>query len=155
MDQPHRPLSALTSQELLARAIEYRRMASNANGAATIESLNALAVRFAVLAARRAVEEKSASSEEDGQGYSEVDRLARLALRAAAGIADPVQGLADAIKCVAGGDADPYLVMGALIEGTVHVLIDRIPAECQNDAASAILKLLADRLHNAGLMREQ
>lgn len=54
---PHRPLADLTSQELHQRATEYRRMAMTARSEATIASLNKLAARYAVLAARREVEE--------------------------------------------------------------------------------------------------
>ena len=54
---PYRPLANLTSQELFHRAAEYRRMAITAHGQDTIRALNTLAVRFALLAARREIEE--------------------------------------------------------------------------------------------------
>jgi hypothetical protein len=47
------PLSALTSEQLLARAREYRRMAASATTAGIRDALNLLAVRFAILAAQR------------------------------------------------------------------------------------------------------
>ena len=56
---PYRRLADLTSQELHRRAAEYRRMAILAHGGETIRALNMLAVRFALLAARREVEEAS------------------------------------------------------------------------------------------------
>ena len=46
----------LTSQQLLDRAAEYRRMAISARGQDTIRALNTLAVRFALMAARREIE---------------------------------------------------------------------------------------------------
>ena len=130
-------------------------MALNAGDRATIRSLNVLAIRFAILAARREVEEASADSREDGGDQTEVDKMAQWARLAAAGKPNPIEELAETIRCVAGGYADPYLVMGVLIEGAVHTVKNCIPPECQNDTASAILKLLADRLENAGLFPER
>ena len=54
---PYRPLADLTSQELLQRATEYRQMAITARGRDTIRALNTLAVRFALLAAKREIAE--------------------------------------------------------------------------------------------------
>lgn len=149
MDRPRRCLSELTSQELSRRAIEYRRMAMSANGQATILALNKLAIRFALLAARRETEE--AASPSPDQDQSELDKLIRLAEQAAADKPDPVRALADIIKTVSEGDADPYLIMGVLMEGAVLTLRRRIPDERQEDTASAVLKLLADRLRDAGM----
>jgi hypothetical protein len=50
---PRPPLSALTSEQVLARAREYRRMAASATTAEIRDALNLLAVRFAILAAQR------------------------------------------------------------------------------------------------------
>jgi hypothetical protein len=58
MVEPYRPLSDLTSEELHQRASEYRRMAQTARGEAIVSSLNTLAIRFAVLAAKREIEEE-------------------------------------------------------------------------------------------------
>jgi hypothetical protein len=54
----YRPLSDLTSEELHQRASEYRRMAQTARGETIVSSLNTLAIRFAVLAAEREIEEE-------------------------------------------------------------------------------------------------
>jgi hypothetical protein len=48
-----RPLSTLTVDQLMVRATEYRRLAATASTAAGRDALNALAVRLAVMAARR------------------------------------------------------------------------------------------------------
>jgi hypothetical protein len=56
-NRPYRPLADLTSRELLRRAAEYRRMAITARCQDTIRALHTLAARFALLAARREVEE--------------------------------------------------------------------------------------------------
>ena len=62
---PNRRLADLTSQELQRRAAEYRRMAILARGQDTIRALNTLAVRFAMLAARREIEERESGNEVD------------------------------------------------------------------------------------------
>jgi hypothetical protein len=51
--ETHPPLSALTSEQLMARAREYRRMAASATTAGIRDALNLLAVRLAILAAQR------------------------------------------------------------------------------------------------------
>ena len=148
MDRPRPRLSELSSHELSQRAMEYRRMALTARGQATIKSLNMLAARYAMLAAKHEVEEAFADRAATDLGQSEVDKLARLAERAAAGQTDPVQTLVKAIRLVADSDADPYLVVGALVEGAVHTLQGRVPTERQGETALAMLKLVEDRLRD-------
>jgi hypothetical protein len=151
MDRPRRRLSELTSQELSQRAIEYRRMAKAANGQATVSALDKLAIRYALLAAKREVEEASVGGTEAHQDQSEVNKLIELA---AASKRDPVGALADIIRAVAEGDADPYLLMGVLLEGTLHAVGSRIPPERQAKAATAIMRLLTDRRRDNGLLPE-
>jgi len=151
MDQPRSRLSELTSHELSRRAIEYRRMAITTHGQATILALNKLAIRYALLAARREIEEAACPSPVEDQ--SELDKLIYLAEQAAADEPDPVRALADIIKTVSEGDADPYLIMGVLVEGAVHTLQGRIPDERREDTASAVLQLLTDRLRDTELLR--
>ena len=154
MNRPHRRLFELTSQELLCRAAEYRRMASTAHGHEMVSALNRLAIRFALLGAQREVEEarRLSSSHEAHPDHSEIDKLIRLAERAAANGADPVQTLTDIIKVASQSDADPYLVIGVLLEGSVHTLESRIPSERQQDTAGALVRLIADRLQAKGLL---
>jgi hypothetical protein len=153
MDQPRRRLADLTSQELLRRAIEYRRMATTARGDEMEQALNRLALRFALLAARREIEEgMPINTTEAHQDQSEVAKLARLAEQAATNELDPVRVLADIIKAVAEGTADPYLLSGVLVEGSVHTLETRIPTERQEDTAEALLQLMADRLRANGFL---
>ena len=153
MDQPRRCLADLTSQELLRRAVEYRRMAAAARGSEIEQALNRLALRFALLAARREIEEGVPISEAEAhQDQSEVAKLARLAEQAATNELDPVRVLADIIKAVAEGTADPYLLAGVLVEGSVHTLETRMPPERQGDTAEALLQLMTDRLRANGLL---
>ena len=146
MSEPRRRLSELPSQELARRAIEYRRMALLAHGEATITALNKLTIRYALLAARRELEEASGVTAEDPRNQSEIVKLVQLAEQAAADQPDPVGTLADIIKTVAEGDADPYLVMGTLVEGAAHTFRSRIPDERRDDTADALVRLMADRL---------
>ena len=64
--RPYRPLVGLTSQELLHRAAEYRQLAITARGQDTIRALHTLAVRFALLATEREIEEGVLSDEAEG-----------------------------------------------------------------------------------------
>jgi hypothetical protein len=67
---PYRRLADLTSKELLRRAVEYRQMAILARGHGTIRALNTLAVRFALLAAKREIKETSGDEAGDHQDRS-------------------------------------------------------------------------------------
>ena len=156
MEQSRRRLADLTSRELLRRAMEYRRMAAVAGCDETEQALNRLALRFALLAARREVEEGVPINDTKGhQDRSEVAKLARLVDRAAANEPDPIRALADTVKAVAKGAADPYLVMGVLVEGSIHALETRIPTERQLDTAESLLQLVADRLRANGLLERR
>ena len=66
---------------------------------------------------------------------------------------DPVRTLADGIRETAAGDADPYVLMGTLLEAAVHTLATRIPVILQDDIAAVISRLLADRLEHYRLLR--
>jgi hypothetical protein len=66
---------------------------------------------------------------------------------------DPVQTLANVIRETAAGDADPFVLMGALVEAAVHTLATRIPVILQDDSAAVISRLLTDRLEHYRLLR--
>jgi hypothetical protein len=144
MDRPRRRPSELSAKELNERAVEYRRMALIARGEATVRSLNALAARYAMLAAKREVEASTNTSSDPTK--SEVQDLIAWAEQASANVANPFRALAKTIKMMADSEADPYLTMGVLIEGAVHTLITCIPATRQAETALAMVKLMADRL---------
>ena len=59
--------------------------------------------------------------------YPAVDNLIRRAQRAAAGRPDAARILAQTISMACPGGADPYAVLGVLIEGTVQTLVEHIP----------------------------
>ena len=110
--------------------------------------MNRLAIRYAVLAAHREVAETARLRDiPDGEGdQSELAKLIALANRAAEQKRDPVESLVRAIKQTVAGNADPYLVAGALLEGAVHAIFTRIPKERLDDTAEAAIQLLKDRL---------
>jgi hypothetical protein len=61
---------------------------------------------------------------------------------------DSVAALVDQIKWMIRSDADPHVLMGVLAEGAIQVLVQRIPVECQHDAAEAMTQFIAGRLRN-------
>jgi len=148
MNQPRRRLSELTPQELSRRAAEYRRMALTAHGQPTSKSLDILAARYAMLAAKREIGAYTKSQPLPGQ--SEVRKLRALAERAAANKPEPIRALVDAIRMLAESEADPYLVMGVLIEGAVHTLRTTI-GERHQDCGPALVRILVDRLQANGI----
>jgi hypothetical protein len=80
-----------------------------------------------------------------------VGTLARLAKQAAAEQPDLISLLAEKVKASVASDADPYLLMGTLIEGITHTLAS-IPPERRSDTARAAISLLHDRLRAEGLL---
>jgi hypothetical protein len=47
--------------------------------------------------------------------------------------------------------ADPYLLIGVLLEGAVHTVAKHIPAERQGETTKQLGRLLAERLRAHGL----
>ena len=83
--------------------------------------------------------------------FQVVDGLVRQAEQAAATRPDLVHLVAEMIRLSGDRGADPYLLIGAVVEGAVHTLAKHIPAERQSDTAAAMVRLLLDRLNVAGL----
>jgi hypothetical protein len=82
---------------------------------------------------------------------SPLDRLIREANRTAARKPDSLDLLARMIQLALRDGADPYLVMGLLVEGAVSALAEFIPSERQLDAAAGVVELLSERLKAHGL----
>ena len=151
---PRKRLSQLSSVELFTRAAEYRRMANTASTSAVKSSLDKLAIRITVLAvARKAFGTGEQDAEAPNRSRTELSKLIEQAEDAAARVTDPVRTLADAIRMTVAGDADPYVLMGVLVEGAIQTLATRVPAVRQDDTAAALSQLLADRLEHYGLPR--
>jgi hypothetical protein len=78
--------------------------------------------------------------------FRAVDELIRRVQRVAADRPDPTHVLAQMISMIGESGADPYAVMGVLIEGAAHTLAHHIPAERQADTATTLVQLLEERL---------
>jgi hypothetical protein len=85
------------------------------------------------------------------RSFPAVDNLIRRAQRAAAGRSDPARILAQTINMACPGGADPYAVLGVLIEGTVQTLVEHIPKERQAEIAAALKQLLEERMKASGI----
>jgi lactam utilization protein B len=85
------------------------------------------------------------------RSYPAVDKLIRRAQRAAAGRPDAARILAQTISMACPGGADPYAVLGVLIEGTVQTLVKHIPKERQVEIAATLKQLLDQRLKACGV----
>jgi hypothetical protein len=49
------------------------------------------------------------------------------------------------------GGADPYAVLGVLVEGTVHTLVEHIPKERRAEVAATLKQLLEERMRECGV----
>jgi hypothetical protein len=88
------------------------------------------------------------------QHFRTIERLIRQANQASSRKPDPIQMLAEVIRLVTADGADPYMILGILIEGAVHTVASHIPAERQAETAEQLAQLLAERLQARGLLRE-
>jgi hypothetical protein len=79
-----------------------------------------------------------------------VRKLSSQADRAAAQVPDPLAALSAAIKTALQSDADPYVMLGVLLEGITQTLITRIPPERHHGTLTAALVLLRRRLAERG-----
>ena len=64
---------------------------------------------------------------------------------------DPARILAQTISFACPGGADPYAILGVLVEGTVQTLAEHIPKERQAETAAALRQLLEDRMMACGI----
>jgi hypothetical protein len=85
------------------------------------------------------------------RSYPAVDNLIRRAQRAAAGRPDAARILAQTITMACPGGADPYAVLGVLVEGTVQTLVQHIPKERQAEIAAKLKQLLDERMRASGV----
>jgi hypothetical protein len=83
--------------------------------------------------------------------FRSLDRLIRQANQTSSRKPGSVEMLARVIQLVTADGADPYLVIGVLVEGAVHTLAEYIPPERQADATEELGRLLVERLKARGL----
>jgi len=85
------------------------------------------------------------------QHFRSLDRLIQQANQASARKPGSVEILATMIRLATEDGADPYLVLGVLVEGAVHVLDKHVPAKRRAEATAQFSRLLAERLRARGL----
>jgi hypothetical protein len=83
--------------------------------------------------------------------FPAIDNLIRQAERAASATPDQIRLVAQLVKMIGDQGADPYLLIGALLEGAVHTLAKHIPAERQGETTEQVGRLLVERLRAHGL----
>jgi hypothetical protein len=83
--------------------------------------------------------------------FPAVDNLIRRAQRVAAGRPDPARILAQTIRMACPGGADPYAVLGVLVEGAVQTLVEHIPKARQAEIAASLKQLLEERMKACGV----
>jgi hypothetical protein len=81
---------------------------------------------------------------------SAVRKLSRQAAQAAALAPDKLAELSVAIKSALQSEADPYVMLGVLLEGMTQTLLTRIPPERHHSTLTAALVLLRQRLAACG-----
>src|SRR5580692_3071025 len=70
--------------------------------------------------------------------FPAVEALIRRVQRVAASRPDPMYILAQTISMTGAIGADPYAVLGVLVEGAVQTIVQQIPAEHRKEAAETL-----------------
>jgi hypothetical protein len=83
--------------------------------------------------------------------FPAVHALIRRVQRVAADRPDPRVILAEVIRMIGASEADPYEILGVLVEGAAHTLAEHIPPERQADTAAELRQLLIERLKAHGI----
>jgi hypothetical protein len=83
--------------------------------------------------------------------FPAVEALIRKVERVAASRPDPMHILAQTISLTGQIGADPYTVLGVLIEGMVTTIVQQIPAAQQQETADTLMRLLEERLKAHGI----
>jgi hypothetical protein len=83
--------------------------------------------------------------------FPAVEALIRRVQRVAAARPDPMYILAQTISMTGAIGADPYAVLGVLIEGAVETIVQQIPKEQQAETAATLVRLLEERLNARGV----
>ena len=86
--------------------------------------------------------------------FPAVEALIRRIQRVTASRPDPMHILAQTISMTGAIGADPYAVLGVLIEGAVQTIVQQIPKEQQTETAATLVRLLQERLSARGIGAE-
>ncbi len=70
----------------------------------------------------------------------------------ARGQSDPLTILLDLLRRTIASDADPYLLVGSLVEGIASAIVQKISHEQHGEIAVETVRLLRDRMHSHGLI---
>jgi hypothetical protein len=84
--------------------------------------------------------------------FETLQRLIRQANQASSRKPDSIRLLAEMIRLVTADGADPYLVIGVLVEGAVHTIDKHIPPARQAETIDQLRLLLVERLKARGLV---
>src|SRR3954467_7340202 len=87
------------------------------------------------------------------RSFPAVDALIRRVQRVAASRPDPMHILAQTISMTGEIGADPYAVLGVLVEGAVMTIVQHVPAEQRLETAMTLIQLLEERLKAHGVPR--
>jgi hypothetical protein len=105
-----------------------------------------------LLLARREVRDAASMPDRDpDRPFPEIDKLIRRVQRVVANRPDPMHILARTIGMTGAIGADPYAVLGVLVEGAVETIARQIPAEQRAEASAALVGLLRERLRARGV----
>jgi len=77
---------------------------------------------------------------------SSVGAIVKSAEEAAARYPDPIARLARDISTTIAGDADPYILVGMLLEAAACSIASTVPTERQRDVAAAAISTLCHRM---------
>jgi hypothetical protein len=80
-----------------------------------------------------------------------VQKLSSQADQAAAQVKDPLVALSSAVKTALASEADPYVMLGVLLESMTQTLVTRIPPERHHGTLTAALVMLRQRLAARGV----
>jgi hypothetical protein len=83
--------------------------------------------------------------------FPAVDALIRRVQRVAASRPDPMHILAQTIAMTGEIGADPYAVLGVLVEGAVLTILRNIPEAKREETALTLVRLLEERLRARGV----
>jgi hypothetical protein len=83
--------------------------------------------------------------------FPAVEALIRRVQRIAASRPDPMHILAQTISMTGAIGADPYAVLGVLVEGAVQTIVEQIPEQQRSETAATLVRLLKERLNAHGV----
>jgi hypothetical protein len=84
--------------------------------------------------------------------FPRADRLIHQAERAAAEQCSYVEMLTALIRAAIDDEADPYLLVGAMVEGIAMTLAERVPQQKRHEMAGQTARLIGDRLRAHGVL---